>query len=83
MPEKYFLTQVKHTNGNWEKGCVIKDSLNDARQSYHAYLGAYGYGHDAKTDYVMCYIVGDNGSTFDSMVDDRRQPIEPDEADAS
>lgn len=77
MIEKYFMTQVKHTNNVWEKGCVVKDSLDDARQSYHAYLGAYGYGHDPNTDYVMCYIVGDNGATFDSMVDDRRQTVEP------
>ena len=72
MENKFFLVQIKHTSIAWEKGVVVKDSLNDARQSYHAYLGAYGYGHDATTDYVACYIIGDNGATYDSMVDDRR-----------
>ena len=72
--EKVFLVQIKHTNNTWEKGVVVKDTLNDARQSYHAYLGAYGYGHDANTDYVACYIIGDTGATFDSMIDDRRAP---------
>lgn len=76
MEHKYFLVQIKHTSGNWEKGVVVKDTLDDARQSYHAYLGAYGYGHDANTDYVQCQILGDNGATYDSMVDDRR-PVEP------
>lgn len=59
--EKYFLTQVKHTNGVWEKGCVVKDSLDEVKQSYHAYLGAYAYGHDTKTDYVQCLVTDING----------------------
>lgn len=68
---KYFLTQVKHTNGVWEKGVVVKDTLDAARQSYHAYLGAYGYGHDETTDYVAVYIVDINGSYLDTCVDNR------------
>ena len=76
METKYFLVQIKHTNNTWEKDVVVKDTLDDARQSYHAYLGAYGYGHDANTDYVACYILGDNGATFDSMIDDRRSGAE-------
>lgn len=74
MENKFFLVQIKHTNNIWEKGVVVKNTLDDARQSYHAYLGAYGYGHDANTDYVQCQIIGDNGATYDSMIDDRRQP---------
>ena len=71
MEEKYFLTQIKRTNGTYEKGVVVKSTLDEARQSYHAYLGAYGYGHDANTDYVACYIMGMHGETYDAMVDDR------------
>lgn len=71
MEEKYFLVQIKHTNGTWEKGVVVKDTLDAARQSYHAYLGAYGYGNQAQTDYVACYIMGQNGATYDSMIDNR------------
>lgn len=72
MEEKFFLMQIKRTNGNYEKGVVVKNTLNEVRQSYHAYLGAYGYGHDANTDYVFCAVFGDNGATYDMMVDDRR-----------
>ena len=72
MEEKYFLMQIKHTNGTWEKGVVVKDTLDAARQSYHAYLGAYGYGNQANTDYVQCAIFGSNGATYDMMIDDRR-----------
>lgn len=60
--EIYILTQVKHTNGTVEKGCVIKNTLAEVLQSYHAYLGAYGYGHDANTDYVLCEVMDAKGN---------------------
>ena len=56
MEDKYFLLQAKRTNGTIEKGVVVKDTLEAAKQSYHAYLGAYAYGHDPATDYVLCDI---------------------------
>lgn len=59
--EKYFLTQIKRTNGTVEKGCVVKDTLDEVKQSYHAYLGAYAYGHDANTDYVQCIVTNVRG----------------------
>ena len=59
--EKYFLTQIKRTNGTVEKGCVVKDTLDAVKQSYHAYLGAYAYGHDANTDYVQCLVTNTDG----------------------
>ena len=59
--EKYFLTQIKRTNGTMEKGCVVKDSLDAVKQNYHAYLGAYAYGHDASTDYVQCLVTNMRG----------------------
>ena len=71
METKFFLMQVKRTSNVWEKGVVVKDSLDAARQSYHAYLGAYGYGHDANTDYVQCMIVSMSGEICDSMIDNR------------
>ncbi len=72
MEEKFFLVQIKRTNGTYEKGVVVKDSLNAARQSYHAYLGAYGYGQNENTDFVECLIVDDKGVRHDFTVDDRR-----------
>ena len=79
MEEKYFLVQIKHTNNIWEKGVVVKDTLVAARQSYHAYLGAYGYEHDAATDYVTVQIFGDNGAVYDMTIDDRRVAATPEE----
>ncbi len=54
--KEYFLTQIKRTKGAIEKGVVVKSDLDAARQSYHAYLGAYAYGHDPQTDYVQVAI---------------------------
>lgn len=71
MEEKFFLVQIKRTKENWEKGVVIKDTLDAVRQSYYAYFGAYGFGHDPNTDYVACYILGMHGESYDMMVDDR------------
>lgn len=77
MEDKFFLTQVKHTNNNWEKGVVVKDSLDASLQSFHAYFGAYGYDHDANTDYVQCAIMDISGAVRRSEVDDRRSAPEP------
>lgn len=58
---KWFLHQIKHSKGAWDKGIVVKDSYEDAKQGYHAYLGAYAYAHDPDTDYVQCEITDISG----------------------
>lgn len=58
---KYFLVQVKRTNDVIEKGVVVKDTYDEACQSYHAYLGAYAFGKDINTDYVMVHILDIKG----------------------
>ena len=73
----YFLVQIKRTNGIIEKGVVVKDTLDGARQSYHAYLGAYGYGHDANTDYVMVEIIDSNCLRLNWTVDNRIPQPQP------
>lgn len=59
--DKYFLVQIKRTNDIIEKGVVVKDTLQAAKQGYHAYLGAYAYGNNSSTDYVATYIVDPKG----------------------
>lgn len=56
MESTYFLHQIKHTGGNFDKGIVIKETFEAAKQGYHAYLGAYAYGQQAETDFVSCMI---------------------------
>ena len=59
--DKFFLVQIKRTNGTIEKGVVVKDTLDSAKQSYHAYLGAYAFGNNEQTDYVMVHILDSKG----------------------
>ena len=68
MITKYFLVQIKRTNNTIEKGVVVKDTADAARQSFYAYLGAYGYGHDTNTDYVAVYIIDSAGLCIESKV---------------
>lgn len=77
MEEKYFLTQIQRKNGQYTKGVVIKDTLDGARQSFHAYLGAYGYGNDKTIDYVQCVITDIDGRIRDNIVDNRIPKPEP------
>lgn len=62
MEEKYFLHEIKRTDGTIEKGIVVKNTFEAAKQGYHAYLGAYAYGQDAKTDFVSCMITNEKGA---------------------
>lgn len=72
MEQKFFLVQVKRTNDTYEKGVVIKDTYDAAQQSYHAYLGAYAFGNNAQTDYVLVQIIDDQAVVHDWKVWDAR-----------
>lgn len=61
---KFFMHQIKRTNGEFTKGIVINNTYDDAKQGYHAYLGAYAYGHEANTDFVQCMITDMSGATL-------------------
>lgn len=80
MEEQYFLVQIQRKNETYTKGVVVHDSLDAARQGYHAYLGAYGYGHDATIDFVEAMVVDMYGVVRDSCVDDRIPRPEPEPA---
>ena len=62
MEDKFYMHRIKHTGETFDKGIEVKDTFDDAKQSYHAYLGAYAYGHDANTDFVSCMITDSYGS---------------------
>ena len=79
MEEKYFLVQIQRKNGEYTKGVVVKDTLDAARQSFHAYLGAYDYGQAEGVDYVQCMVIDMAGRVRDSIVDDRIPRPEPEE----
>lgn len=69
----YFLVQIYRTKDNetYSKGVVVKETLDAARQGFHSYLGAYGYGNNPSIDYVQCMVIDDTGRVRDSVVDNR------------
>ena len=71
MEQKWFLSQIKRTNGEYSKGIVVHDTENSAKNGFHAYFGAYGYGKDANTDYVACFVSDMEGAIIMSEVDNR------------
>ncbi len=77
--EKWFLTQIKRTNGEYQKGVVVHDTRDNAFNGFHAYFGAYGYGRDTNTDYVACYVADMQGAVIKSEVDNRIPAPEPEE----
>ena len=60
----FFLHQIKCTNGVYSKGIVVHETYDAALQGYHAYLGAYAYGHEQGTDFVDCAVTDRNGATL-------------------
>ena len=64
MENKFFMHQIKRTGGTIDKGIVVKDTYEGAKQSYHAYLGAYAYGQSADTDFVSCMITDMYGAVL-------------------
>lgn len=82
MGDKYFLVQIRRTNGAYDKGVAVKDSANAARQSYYAYLSAYGYEHDTNTDYVQAAILNMAGGIIEGPIVDDRRPTSVAEPEA-
>lgn len=59
---KFFLHQIKRNGTTITKGIVVADTYAAALQGYHAYLGAYAYGHEAGTDFVSCEVTDMSGA---------------------
>lgn len=45
------------------------DNLASAKQAYHTYLGAYGYGNNADFDYVQCKVTNLAGNVIPGCED--------------
>ena len=60
---KFFLHQIRGHQGTIDnKGIVVAETIESAKQGYHAFLGAYAYGHDQNTDFVSCMITNQYGN---------------------
>lgn len=68
MEVKYFLAQAKRNNGTYTKGLAVHDTADAARQGFHAYLSAYGYGHESGTDHCFASVTDTNGAVVEHPV---------------
>lgn len=80
----YFVHRIRRTNGVWDKGIEIKDTLDDAKQAYHAQLSAWAYGHDKNTDFVSVALTLE-GKNFNMLMSENwmPDPIEPEPEEPS
>ena len=68
MEVKFLLAHAKRKNGTFEKGLVVHDTADAARQGFHAYLSAYGYGHESGTDFCYAAVNDSNGAIVETPV---------------
>ena len=80
----YFVHRIRRTNGVWDKGIEIKETLDDASQAYHAQLSAWAYGHDKNTDFVsVALTVEDKNFNMKMSENWMADPVEPEPEEPS
>ena len=78
MENKFFIHEIRgHEDTIDNKGIVVAETYDAAKQGYHSYLGAYAYGHDLTTDFVSCMITDKTGAVL--MAETWNAPVEPNE----
>ena len=75
---KFFLHQIRgHEETVDNKGIVVADTFDAAKQGFHAYMGAYAYGHDQNTDFVSCMITDSYGNVIREFCETWIAPVTP------
>lgn len=65
MGNQFYIHEIRGHGGTIDnKGIVVAETYDAAKQGYHAYLGAYAYGHDENTDFVSCMITDKFGAVL-------------------
>jgi len=65
MENQFYVHEIRGKNNEIaNKGIVVAETYDAAKQGYHAYLGAYAYGNDAGTDFVSCMISDKSGAVL-------------------
>ena len=71
----YFFIDAKGSNGEiTKKGCAVRASLDQALQSFYAYLGAYAYGMEEGTDFVQVAVMDSAGHTITAKTWKKPEP---------
>lgn len=74
----YFVHRIRRTNGTIDKGIEVKETLDDAKQAYHAQLSAWAYDHDPNTDFVSVALTVESDN-FNLMMSEnwKKKAVEP------
>ena len=75
MKNLFFIHEIRgKENVIANKGIVVAETYDAAKQGYHAYLGAYAYGNNPDTDFVSAMITDKTGAVLMSETWNARQP---------
>ena len=64
MENKFFLTRIRRTSNVFDKGVEVHDTFDNAKCAYYAYMGAFGYGKHAETDFCSALISDMTGAVI-------------------
>ena len=67
MKNKFFMHKSRMAGDEViDKSTEAHDTYDSAKQSMHAYLGAYGYGHEKDITFVQAFIT--DKTTHDALI---------------
>lgn len=67
MENKFFMVKIRMAgNEIIDKSTEAHDTYDSAKQSMHAYLGAYAYGHEKNITFVQAFIT--DKTTHDALI---------------
>lgn len=74
MENKFFLTRIRRTSNTFDKGVEVHETFDNAKGAYYAYMGAFGYGRHAETDFCSAIISDMTGAI---IIKDTWEKAEP------
>ncbi len=60
----YFFHHIRRTDGSFDKQIDVCGTIDEAKGAYRAFLGSYGYGYRADTDFVSAEISDESGAVL-------------------
>lgn len=64
MKNTFFFHHIRRTDGSFDKQIDVYESLDDAKGAYRAFLGSWGYGYKANTDFISAEITDETGAVL-------------------
>lgn len=64
MQKAFFFHHIRRTDGSFDKQIDVCDSLDEAKGAYRSFLGSWGYGYRADTDFVSAEITDESGTVL-------------------